>query len=80
MTTAVPFRPRLGRLQGCHSDLGWGDYRGVIQTLAGATTGTSHSDLGWGDYRGVIQTLAGATTGTSHSDLGWGDYRGAIQT
>ena len=19
--------PRLGRLQGCHSDLGWGDYR-----------------------------------------------------
>ena len=26
------FRLRLGRLQGCHSDLGWGDYRGVIQT------------------------------------------------
>ena len=26
----VSFRPRLGRLLGCHSDLGWGDYRGVI--------------------------------------------------
>ena len=31
MTTGVSFNPRVGQLKECHSVLGWGDYKGVIQ-------------------------------------------------
>ena len=29
----MSFSPRMGRVQGCHSVLGWGEYTGVIQSL-----------------------------------------------
>ena len=58
----------MGRLQECHSVLGWRDYRSVVQPKDGASTGVSFS-LGRGDY---VQEC--------HSVQGWGDYRGVVQS
>ena len=89
-TTGVSLSPRMGRLQGCHSVLGWGTTGVSLSPRMGRLQGC-HSVLGWGDYRGVTQSWDGATTGVSlspgmgrlqgcHSVLGWGDYRGVTQS
>ena len=64
----MSFSPRTGRvLQECCSALGWGEYKGVIQSKAGVTTCVlfsprkgqiqeCHSVQGWGEQKGVIQS------------------------
>ena len=67
MTPGGSFSPRMERLQGRHSILGWNDYRGIIQSQVGTTPGGSfsprmeqlqgcHSVLGWNDSRGIVQS------------------------
>ena len=67
MSKGVSFSARMGLVQECHSVLGWGNYRSVSQSKAGATTGVSisprmgriqkcHLVLGWGNYKSVIQS------------------------
>ena len=63
----MSFKPRMERLQEFCAVLGWGEYKGDIQSWAGATTGVlfslrmerlqwCHLDLGWGEYKSVVHS------------------------
>ena len=57
----------MERLQEFRAVLKWGEYKGDIQSWAGATTGVlfslrmerlqwCHLDLGWGEYKSVVHS------------------------
>ena len=49
MSAGVSFSPRMGRVQGCHSVLGWGECRGVSFSPRTGRVQGCHSVLGWGE-------------------------------
>ena len=72
MSKGVSFSARMGLVQECHSVLGWGNYRSVSQSKAGATTGVSLV-LGYGVSTRVSFSPRMGQLQKYHSVLGWGN-------